>query len=54
MEICNEMIKLRKWLNDNKITWMDASEDYGTGGGGKLFHFGCVALILILWVIKYL
>ena len=33
METCNEMIKLRKWLDDNKITWIDASEDDGTRGG---------------------
>ena len=28
MEICKEMQKLRNWLDENNIPWMDQSEDY--------------------------
>ena len=29
MEICKEMIKLRKGLDEREIVWKDASETYG-------------------------
>ena len=29
MEICKEMIKLRKGLDEREIVWIDASETYG-------------------------
>lgn len=29
MEICKEMIKLRKGLDERRIVWIDASETYG-------------------------
>ena len=28
MEVCEEMQKLRDWLNENGIEWLDASDDY--------------------------
>ena len=32
--VCKEMKKLRKWLDDNKIPWLDASEGSKLGGAG--------------------
>lgn len=29
LEICNEMKKLRDWLNKNNIFWYDDSDDFG-------------------------
>lgn len=31
MEVCEEMQKLRDWLDENNIDWEDASEDYFKG-----------------------
>ena len=28
MKICNEMLKLRRWLDKNHIQWVDASDVY--------------------------
>ena len=32
MEVCKEMQKLRDWLDQNNIPWIDFSEDYGRLG----------------------
>ena len=39
MEICKEMQKLRDWLDENNIPWMDQSEDYhiDLGDLGKMW-----------------
>ena len=32
MEVCEEMGKLRKWLDDKQIPWVDASDESKYGG----------------------
>ena len=29
MNVCNEMRKLRKWLDRHDIEWVDVSDDFG-------------------------
>lgn len=29
MNVCNEMRKLRKWLDGHDIEWVDVSDDFG-------------------------
>ena len=51
MPVCKEMKKLRKWLDDNKIPWLDASDCSKLGGR---YHGGCAALIFVSKTTKYL
>ncbi len=37
MVVCEEMKKLRNWLDQNNIPWVDFSEDYGMVGKMSMF-----------------
>ena len=41
VEVCEEMTKLRNWLDDNKIRWEDRSEDFTERIGGEFEMWIC-------------